>query len=349
MGDSRGTAGTGYERAMERAVGLALRGPAWTENPQVGCVLLTPGGELFAEGWHRGAGTAHAEVDALSKLPDGAARGATAVVTLEPCSHNGRTGPCDEALLAAGVARVVFAVADPTPDAGGGARRLSAGGVEVIAGVLRSAVESTFAVWLTSARLGRPFVTVKWASSLDGRIAAADGTSQWITGAGARADVHRRRAEAGAVLAGTGTVLTDDPALTARADDGSLLPHQPRAVVVGRRPVPADAAVRRSPGGFSTFDGTDLAAMLAALWTDGIRSVFVEGGPTLESALLKAGLVDECVIYLAPVLLGGDRTATADLGITTLTDAARLGLVSVDTIGADIRIVARTRHQFEED
>ncbi|BDZ45830.1 hypothetical protein GCM10025866_17390 [Naasia aerilata] len=192
-------------------------------------------------------------------------------------------------------------------------------------------------------------MTAKWASSLDGRIAAADGTSRWITGGVSRSDVHRRRAEAGAILVGTGTVLADDPALTARADDGTLLAHQPHVVVVGRRPVPEDAALRLSPGGFRTSDGADLPALLAQLWDDGIRSVFVEGGPTLESALLKAGLVDEVVAYVAPVLLGGPRLATADLGIATMADASAMDLVSVDRLGNDVRIVARPRRQFEED
>jgi len=347
MSDASGTAP--LERAMARALELALRGPAWTRNPQVGCVLLAPDGSVLAEGWHRGAGNPHAEVDALSKLPEGGARGATAVVTLEPCNHTGLTGPCSEALVAAGVARVVYAVPDPTPDADGGAQRLAEAGIEVIEGVLRPQVEDALVVWLTASRLGRPFVTVKWASSLDGRIAAADGSSKWITGPEARVDVHLRRADAGAVLVGTGTVLADDPALTARTEEGDLLPHQPVAVAVGVRPIPEDAAVRRHPGGFRSFDRRDLPAVLAALWGEGIRHVFVEGGPTLESALLRDGLVDEALVYLAPVLLGGGRLATGDLGIAGIADARRLQLVSAERVGADIRIVARPRREFKED
>ncbi|WP_246854826.1 bifunctional diaminohydroxyphosphoribosylaminopyrimidine deaminase/5-amino-6-(5-phosphoribosylamino)uracil reductase RibD [Naasia sp. SYSU D00057] len=347
MSDASGTAP--LERAMARALELGLRGPAWTRNPQVGCVLLGPDGSVLAEGWHRGAGTPHAEVDALSKLPEGGARGATAVVTLEPCNHTGLTGPCSEALIAAGVARVVYAVPDLSPQADGGAERLAAAGVEVIGGVLRGLVEDALVVWLTASRLGRPFVTAKWASSLDGRIAAADGTSKWITGPDARTDVHLRRAQAGAILVGTGTVLADDPALTARTEAGDLLPHQPIAVALGERPIPEDAAVRRHPGGFRSFDGRDLGAVLAALWDEGVRHVFVEGGPTLESALLRAGLVDEVLVYLAPVVLGGGRLATGDLGIGSIADARHMELVSADTIGADVRIVARPRREFEED
>ncbi|MDL5352512.1 bifunctional diaminohydroxyphosphoribosylaminopyrimidine deaminase/5-amino-6-(5-phosphoribosylamino)uracil reductase RibD, partial [Microbacterium sp. zg-YB36] len=183
--------------AMRRALALAVRGPRGV-NPQVGAVLLSPDGTVLAEGWHRGAGTDHAEVDALRKLAPGAARGATAVVTLEPCNHTGRTGPCAAALIAAGVARVVYAVADPGEASSGGAARLAAAGVEVEAGVLSDEGRALLDSWLTVQRLGRPHVTVKWAQSLDGRAAAADGTSQWITGPAAREDVHRRGGGGGA-------------------------------------------------------------------------------------------------------------------------------------------------------
>jgi diaminohydroxyphosphoribosylaminopyrimidine deaminase/5-amino-6-(5-phosphoribosylamino)uracil reductase len=178
--------------AMRRALAIAQRGPRGV-NPQVGAIILSPAGEVLAEGWHRGAGTVHAEVDALSQLAAGAAAGATAVVTLEPCNHTGRTGPCSEALLAAGVARVIYAVPDPNPESTGGAERLREAGVEVEAGLLEVAATELLDSWLTVQRLGRPHVTVKWAQSLDGRAAAADGTSQWITGPEARADVHPPR------------------------------------------------------------------------------------------------------------------------------------------------------------
>ncbi|MCU1569894.1 MAG: DeoR family transcriptional regulator [Naasia sp.] len=340
------------EAAMAHALELALRGPAWTANPQVGCVILDAAGRVIAEGWHRGAGTPHAEVAALSHLPAGAAAGATAVVTLEPCNHNGRTGPCSETLLAAGVARVVYAVSDPSAEAAGGGARLAAGGVDVQAGVLAPEVEEALHAWLTSARLRRPHVTAKWAASLDGRIAAADGSSQWITGDAARADVHRLRGSAGAILVGSGTVLADDPSLTARDADGALLEHQPHAVVLGRRPVPEDAAVRRHPAGFTAYPGDDLHAVLADLWHKGIRTVFVEGGPTIVSALARAGLIDEFVVYLAPLLLGGPKLALDDLGVGTLAHALPLDLVSAERIGSDLRVVARPRalpHSPEED
>ncbi|PVZ96364.1 bifunctional diaminohydroxyphosphoribosylaminopyrimidine deaminase/5-amino-6-(5-phosphoribosylamino)uracil reductase RibD [Amnibacterium flavum] len=326
---------------MSRALELALRGPAWAENPQVGAVILDSDGRILSEGWHRGVGTAHAEVDALSRLARGEARGTTAVVTLEPCNHTGHTGPCSVALIEAGVARVVYAMADPNDVAAGGAERLRNAGVEVISDVLADRAAELLHGWTTAVRLGRPYVTVKWGSSLDGRIAAADGSSQWITGPEARADVHLRRAAAGAIVAGTGTVLADDPRLTARGSDGDLADGQPLAVVFGRRDVPADAAVREHPRGFVQFDGRDPAGHLAELWDRGIRSVFVEGGPTVAAALARAGLVDEYLLYLAPVLIGGPRLAFDDLGVATLGEAQRLDLVSVDRLGGDLRIIAR--------
>ncbi|WP_457099988.1 bifunctional diaminohydroxyphosphoribosylaminopyrimidine deaminase/5-amino-6-(5-phosphoribosylamino)uracil reductase RibD [Microbacterium sp. P5_E9] len=325
--------------AMRRALGLALSGPRGV-NPQVGAVILSPAGDLLSDGWHRGASTAHAEVDALSKLAPGAARGATAVVTLEPCNHHGRTGPCAQALIEAGIARVVYAVDDPGVKSSGGAEHLRAAGVEVEAGLLADEGAALLEGWLTVQRLDRPHVTVKWAQSLDGRAAASDGTSQWITGAEARADVHRRRALADAIVAGTGTVLADDPALTARDPDGALLPHQPIPVVLGARAVPADAAVRRHPLPVLQYDGTDLRAVLARLRDRGVQRVFVEGGPTVASAFVRAGLVDEVLAYVAPVLLGGGRLALGDLGIGTIGDSRRLAVASVERLGDDLLIVA---------
>lgn len=328
---------------MRRALELATRGPAKGVNPRVGCVILSPHGDVLAEGWHRGAGTAHAEVDALSKLAPGAAEGATAVVTLEPCNHTGRTGPCVEALIEAGIARVVYAVSDPGDHSAGGADRLRTAGVEVTGGVLADEAEAMLDDWLFAARHRRPHVTVKWASTLDGRAAAADGTSQWITGPAARADVHRRRAAADAIAVGTGTVFADDPALTARAPGGEFFDAQPVPVVFGRRPVPADSAVTRHPHAPVFLEGADLGADLHELQRSGIRSLFVEGGPTLASAFLAAGLVDEVLVYLAPALLGGPRLALDDLGVATIADAVRLELAAVERLGDDLLVVAHPR------
>ena len=327
--------------AMRRALELALRGPRHGVNPQVGCVLLSPDGDVLAEGWHRGAGTPHAEIDALSALEVPAlAIGATAVVTLEPCNHHGRTGPCSVALIDAGVARVVYAVADPGVRSAGGGERMRAAGIDVESGLEADAIEDAIRPWLTATRHRRPFVTVKWASSLDGRAAAADGTSQWITGPAARADVHRRRGEADVIVVGTGTVLADDPALTAR-DGSGLAPHQPAPVVVGRTEVPESARVRRHPEPLRHFTTHDLASVLAELYDDEVRSVFVEGGPTLASAFIAAGLADELVVYLAPTLLGGPKTALTDVGVGTIADQRALRITDISQLGDDIRIVAR--------
>ncbi|WIM16683.1 bifunctional diaminohydroxyphosphoribosylaminopyrimidine deaminase/5-amino-6-(5-phosphoribosylamino)uracil reductase RibD [Microbacterium sp. zg-B96] len=333
--------------AMRRALALAVRGPRGV-NPQVGAVLLSPDGTVLAEGWHRGAGTDHAEVDALRKLAPGAARGATAVVTLEPCNHTGRTGPCAAALIAAGVARVVYAVADPGEASSGGAARLAAAGVEVEAGVLSDEGRALLDSWLTVQRLGRPHVTVKWAQSLDGRAAAADGTSQWITGPAAREDVHRRRAGADAIVVGTGTLLADDPALTARRPDGTLYEHQPMPVVLGARWIPDDARVRQHPRPVLHRDGSRLfdewgdpdGSLLAELRGLGVHRVFIEGGPTIASAFLRAGLADELLVYVAPTLIGGPRLALGELGVADITQQHRLDVASIERLGDDLLIVA---------
>ena len=331
---------TEYETLMRRALTLAARGPATGVNPQVGCVLVDAKGEIVAEGWHRGVGTAHAEVDALSHV--GNATGLTAVVTLEPCNHTGHTGPCSVALIEAGVSKVVFSLSDPNPEAGGGAERLRGAGVAVVGGVLADDTEHLIHPWLTAVRHQRPHVTLKWASSLDGRAAAADGTSQWITGTAARQHVHERRALADAIIVGTGTALADDPSLTARGDAGELLEHQPIPVVIGERPIPVDAKLRSHPAGLIEMASHDLATVLSELYARDIRRVFVEGGPTLASAFVEQGLVDEYLVYLAPTLLGGPSLAIGDIGVGTITDQKHLVVTGVDRLGDDILITARS-------
>lgn len=328
--------------AMERAFVLARRGPAHGPNPRVGCVLLAPDGSVLGEGWHRGAGTAHAEVAALTDARERGAdvRGATAVVTLEPCNHTGRTGPCSVALLAAGVARVVVSVPDPNPQAAGGADRLRGAGVDVVTGVLGEEGEQVLGRWLPAVRRGRPFVTLKLAASLDGRVAAADGTSRWITSDVARHHAHDLRAEVDAIVVGTGTALVDDPSLTARNASGELHQHQPLRVVVGWREVPAGARLRGPGGELVEVRTHDPAVVLAELHAREARHVLVEGGPTLAAAFLRAGLVDEVHAYVAPVLLGAGASAVSDLGIGTIVDALRLVPREVVTLGPDVLVVA---------
>ncbi|APH44417.1 riboflavin biosynthesis protein RibD [Microbacterium sp. 1.5R] len=333
-------------RAMTRALELATLGPRGV-NPQVGAVILSPDGEIIAEGWHHGAGTPHAEVDALSRLSAGAAEGATAVVTLEPCNHTGRTGPCSVALIEAGVSRVVYALDDPGAVSGGGADRLRSAGVSVDAGEQSDVAHRIIDGWLTAQRLGRPHVTVKWAQSLDGRAAASDGSSQWITGPEARADVHRRRAAADAIVVGTGTLLSDDPSLTAR-DGEALHEHQPVPVVIGSRITPDDAAIRRHPQTPLFYDTHDLHAVLADLHARGIQSVFIEGGPTLASAFVAAGLADRVLVYIAPVLLGGDRLALTDIGVGSIDAARRLTIDQWQPLGSDLLAIAHPALTTEE-
>jgi diaminohydroxyphosphoribosylaminopyrimidine deaminase/5-amino-6-(5-phosphoribosylamino)uracil reductase len=327
-----------FEAPMRRALDLAVRGPLTGGNPQVGCVLLDADGRIVAEGWHRGAGTPHAEIDALSKVMD--AEGLTAVVTLEPCNHTGRTGPCTEALIAAGIGKVVFAVNDPGVASAHGAQRLSEAGIPVVHGVLHDEAETLLHPWLTAMRRGRPWVTVKWASTLDGRAAAADGSSQWITGAAARQKVHEQRAASDAILVGTGTVYADDPSLTARGDAGELMPAQPLPVVVGERAIPAAAQLHGHPRGVLETRTRDLGTILADLHQLGVRRVYVEGGPTLASAVIAAGFADEYAIYLAPALLGGPRLAVGELGIPSMDAIRRLRIDAVEQLGDDLYLHA---------
>lgn len=340
MSDDAGHEAALLDATMRRALELAANGPLTGGNPRVGCVILDSGGAIVAEGWHHGAGTPHAEVDALSRTPAGAAH--TAVVTLEPCNHTGRTGPCTEALIAAGVRRVVYAVEDPGHASRGGAQRLREAGVEVVAGVLADEAREFLMPWLVAAGRGRPWVTVKWASTLDGRAAAADGTSQWITGPRARRDGHRIRSESDAILTGTGTVIADDPAFTARGEDDALLAHQPVPVVVGTRGIPEEAALREHPAGFIEAGDRALGVVLDDLWRLGIARVLVEAGPTLTSAVVREGLADEFAVYLAPKLLGGAATAIADLGIGTIGEAVELELRDVRRLGDDIALTLQT-------
>src|SRR4051812_34088877 len=324
---------------MRRALQLAAAGPWPDPNPRVGCVLLAPDGTVVGEGHHRGAGTPHAEVEALRAAGD-AALGATAYVTLEPCSHSGRTPPCADALAVAGVARVVFAQSDPNPDAAGGAERLHAAGIQVTGGVLADEAASLNERWARSVALRRPLVTWKLASTLDGRSAAADGSSQWITGEAARADVHLLRATRDAVLVGSGTVLVDDPRLTVRGPDGSLVPDQPVRAVMGQRAIPSGARIHGAPGEVVQLRTRDPGEALDLLWRRGLRDVWLEGGPTLAAAFLRAGLVDDVYAYVAPVLLGAGRPAVDDLGIESITSALRLELVDALVVGGDVRIHA---------
>ncbi|MGB3394229.1 MAG: bifunctional diaminohydroxyphosphoribosylaminopyrimidine deaminase/5-amino-6-(5-phosphoribosylamino)uracil reductase RibD [Stenotrophomonas sp.] len=349
---------------MARALRLAERG-AWTTrpNPMVGCVIAH-GGEVVGEGFHQRAGGAHAEVFALRAAGE-RVRGATAYVTLEPCAHYGRTPPCALALIDAGVARVVAAMADPFPDVdGGGFALLRQAGIEVAVGLMAAQARELNRGFLSRVERGRPLVRVKLAASLDGRTAMASGESKWITGEAARADVQRWRARAGAILTGAATVLADDPALTARPQDGEFLP--PLRVVLDAR-LRTLGCMRVREGDAPTLylhdpaltppvlegaqfaavplqaDGRfDLHAVLALLAGRGINEVHAEAGPTLCGALLQAGLADELLLYLAPLLMGeGARPLLAGLGIDTMAQVLPLEMHDVRSVGKDLRLLLR--------
>jgi diaminohydroxyphosphoribosylaminopyrimidine deaminase/5-amino-6-(5-phosphoribosylamino)uracil reductase len=320
-------------RAMQRALDLAQTpGVPTGPNPRVGCVLLADDGQVVAEGYHRGAGTPHAEVDALTRAGH-RARGTTAVVTLEPCNHTGRTGPCAQALVEAGVARVLYAQPDPNPLAAGGAETLRAAGITVEHGLLAVEAHEVNRTWTFAIRHGRPFVTWKFAATLDGRSAAADGTSRWVSSPAARLDTHRLRGRADVVLAGTGTVLVDDPELTVRDQAGTTLPRQPLRAVMGLRDLPSGRRVLNDAAETAVLKTRDPAEALAQLRHRGRQHVFLEGGPTLGAAFLRAGLVDEVIAYVAPMLLGDGICAVADLGISTITDAVRFEAVDIAVVG----------------
>jgi diaminohydroxyphosphoribosylaminopyrimidine deaminase/5-amino-6-(5-phosphoribosylamino)uracil reductase len=333
--------------AMARARELGLRVLGTTSpNPPVGAVVLDAEGAVVGEGATSPHGGPHAEVHALAQAGE-RARGGTAVVTLEPCAHTGRTGPCADALLAAGIARVVVAVPEPTQLAMGGAARLRAGGVDVELGAEPAeAAGGALAAWLTGVREQRPHVVWKVATTLDGRVAAADGTSRWITGPEARAEVHRLRAGCDAVLVGSGTALADDPQLTVRDAEGRPVEHQPLRVVLDRRGrVSATARVHDGAAPTHVSSAPTPAALLAELFDRDVRRVLLEGGPTLAAAFLADGLVDEAVVHLAPQLLGSGASMVGDLGISTITAALHLHVIDVTRLGGDVQIRLRsTRH-----
>ena len=303
-------------------------------NPPVGAVILDADGQVAGIGGTQPAGGPHAEVMALRDAGHRAA-GGTAVVTLEPCNHHGRTPPCVDALVTAGISRVVYAVGDPNPVAAGGSARMADAGIEVTAGVLADEVSrGPLREWLHKQRTGLPHVTWKFATSVDGRSAAADGSSQWITSEAARADVHRRRAVAEAIVVGTGTVFFDDPALTARLPDGTLADRQPLRVVVGEREVSSDSKVLNDDSRtmvIRTHDPHEVIRSLADR-TD----VLVEGGPTLAGAFLRAGVVNRILAYVAPILLGGPITAVDDVGVLSIAHAQRWRFDGIEAIGPDV-------------
>jgi diaminohydroxyphosphoribosylaminopyrimidine deaminase/5-amino-6-(5-phosphoribosylamino)uracil reductase len=326
---------TAIETAMRLAVAEAGRVKGSTyPNPPVGAVILSTAGDVVGAGGTQPAGGPHAEVMALREAGQRAV-GGTAVVTLEPCNHHGRTPPCVDALIEAGVAAVVYAVADPNPEAAGGADRLRAAGITVTAGVCADEVAGgPLREWLHKQRTGKPHVTWKFATSVDGRSAAADGSSQWITSEAARADLHVRRAACDAIVVGTGTVDIDDPTLTARLPDGGLAERQPLRVVVGKREISPEANVLNDDSRTMVIRTHDPREVIQAL--SDRTDVLIEGGPTLAGAFLRAGAIDRILAYVGPILLGGPVVAVDDVGVPSIARALRWQYDGVDRIGPDL-------------
>ncbi|MBK1656107.1 bifunctional diaminohydroxyphosphoribosylaminopyrimidine deaminase/5-amino-6-(5-phosphoribosylamino)uracil reductase RibD [Allochromatium vinosum] len=371
------TAGDAADRLhMARAIGLAERGRYTTDpNPRVGCVLVRDG-QVVGEGWHRRAGEPHAEPLALAQAGE-RARDATVYVTLEPCSHHGRTPPCAEALIAAGVARVVCAMVDPNPRvAGRGVERLRQAGISVEIGCLESEARALNPGFVKRHEQGRPYVRCKLAASLDGRTALATGESKWITSEAARRDVQRWRAGSSAIVTGLGTVLGDDPSLNVRltaaelsgmaADDpvrqpcrvvvdsywrtppsARLLGLPGRTLIAGIGPHDTAAAALEAAGAElirlpEQAGRVDLAALMAELAQREVNEVLLEAGSTLSGAAVRAGLVDEILLYQAPCLMGQAAKGLFDLpGIDTMLDRVGLEILEVRSIGRDLRIRAR--------
>ncbi len=356
-----------HECYMARALQLAEHGLFTTcPNPRVGCVIVNEG-EIVGEGWHQSAGAGHAEVNAL--LSAGRkAKGADCYVTLEPCSHFGRTPPCADSLIKAGIKRVFVAMQDPNPVvAGTGLDKLKQAGIDVTVGILEKQAEDLNPGFCKRMRIQRPFVRSKMAMSIDGRTAMASGESKWITGPDARTDVQKLRARSSAILTGIGTVLMDDPALTVRPEGADWYPQdiavrQPlRVVVDSKLRTPVDAGLFKNDGKvlIATAVGdvsdlparvislptenqqVDLSKLMETLAAEGINEVMVEAGPVLNGALLSQGLIDELVVYMAPKLMGNGAKGLFHLPeITTMAQSIDLQITDITAIGHDWRITA---------
>jgi diaminohydroxyphosphoribosylaminopyrimidine deaminase/5-amino-6-(5-phosphoribosylamino)uracil reductase len=324
---------------MQRAIALSENALGRTApNPIVGAVIVGADGSVIAEGFHdRQKSADHAEVVALKIASDRAA-GSTMYVTLEPCNHTGTTGPCTQAIIDAGIATVVYAVADPNTVAAGGAAVLKSAGIEVVAGVGADEATHSNRAWLTKVTKGRPFITWKVAATLDGKVAASDGTSKWITNEASRADVQKVRRGADAIMVGTQTVIADDPHLIPR--DG-LAGNNPLRIVCGTQELPKGAQVFDGAAPTKVIASKDLKVIAFEISATGANHILLESGPTLATALLQAGMLDELMIYQGASVLGAGKSFVADLGITTVESAIRMARISTETFGDDVKSVYR--------
>ncbi len=330
---------TNHLAFMQRAIALSESACGRTApNPIVGAVIVATDGTVIAEGFHdRAISNDHAEVVALKSAGD-RAKSATMYVTLEPCNHTGTTGPCTQAIINAGIKTVVYAVSDPNTVAAGGAATLTAAGIQVIAGVGTDEAAHSNRAWLTKIIQGRPFITWKVAATLDGKVAAADGTSKWITNEASRADVQKVRRSVDAIMVGTQTVIADDPHLIPRDD---VKATNPLRIVCGTQELPKGAKVFDGAASTKVITSKDLKVVAAELLATGANHILLESGPTLATAMLQAGMLDELMLYQGASVLGAGKSFVADLGVTTVDSAIGLTRISTETFGDDVKSIYR--------
>jgi diaminohydroxyphosphoribosylaminopyrimidine deaminase/5-amino-6-(5-phosphoribosylamino)uracil reductase len=326
--------------AMQRAIDLARLGLGMTyPNPIVGAVIIDSKGVLISEGFHQGA--EHAEVVAISGA-ESIPSGSTLFISLEPCNHFGKTPPCVDAIISAGISRVIYAIDDPNPIAAGGADRMKASGIEVMSGMSAASARFVNRDWLTKINKNRPRFMWKIASTMDGKISAVDGTSKWITSQASRADVAKMRSQTDAILTSTGTVIADDPLLTSKGAG-----KNPLRIVMGTRAITSDAKVRSSDAETLFIQSNRFEDLLKLCNDRGFNQVMVESGPLFGTALLKEGLIDEIVLFQAPTFLGSGTNSIGDLGIQTMSDRLDFTIADLKNIGTDVKITLVT-DGFEE-
>jgi diaminohydroxyphosphoribosylaminopyrimidine deaminase/5-amino-6-(5-phosphoribosylamino)uracil reductase len=326
------------QELMLRAIAMSENGLGRTApNPIVGALVIDESGKVVGEGFHnRTASPDHAEVVAIKGAGD-SAKGATLIVTLEPCNHVGNTGACTDAIIAAGIAKVIYAIKDPNPVATGGHKKLVDAGIEVIAGICEKEAEFSNRVWLSKIRNNRPYFLWKIAATLDGKVAASDGTSQWITNESSRSDVQVLRRQSDAILVGTNTVKVDNPHLIPRGDFAGYAAN-PLRVVCGVAELDSSSHIFDSVAETLHVKSKNLEALVSQLKSRDLNQVLVEAGPTLGSAMVAAGLIDEVVLYLAPSLLGSGKNFLGDLGLSTIKEAKKLELVHSQNFDGDIKL-----------
>jgi diaminohydroxyphosphoribosylaminopyrimidine deaminase/5-amino-6-(5-phosphoribosylamino)uracil reductase len=329
------------EAAMARAIECARLGLGKTSpNPIVGAVITSATGEFISEGFH--SGTEHAEVIAIAAAKEIPA-GSIIYVTLEPCNHQGKTPPCTQALIDAGITKVVYSVTDPNPIAAGGAEKLRNSGIEVVAGLLESEAAFVNRAWITKIAMQRPRITWKIASTMDGKVAAADGTSKWITSELARADVALLRSQTDAIVTSTATVKADNPLLTSKGAG-----KNPMRIVMGGSEIASGSQILNADSETVAIKSRDLQELITLAKARGFNQLLIESGPTFGTALMKAGLIDEVVLYQAPTFFGSGTPSISDLGVASISQRLDFEIADVEVIGADLKITLVKSANLEE-